>query len=485
MTHSQVFQLCLIAVLPSLVISGFPSTGRAESQPKTTTSTSVYHEDSSHLWNRLQAALFVRLGPDKRVYGQDRLEPLQWRQSKHLFEPVSHTRAIAVLDEFLANDGEKLLAAPLPRALLQRDLWMVFNWLEGTHRDFAEPNLDADAALKAQQQLRHRIVAMIGRLTLSRADIQSLPDNYLAAATSERFSHRFDAKHPDAPYLPDDMFKDDGPWICIGRTDGATAPQHLREENPYTNSVFSTFIRLPRGRAATTKYVRQLIDFDPPLLVQNPDTKDRRAFPFVPNPQLPQFPKGTELALVRRALLIDSSHQVVPWPLTESVQLRIIWDDVPGLTKQVLADATIYSTNGMRQNSAWQAFHEFRLSRTQLLAGVAGGLRAVGTDERDFKTGFNAHMWDEFERPLREQSFRDRSRPFTVKEQCFFCHSMPGVYSFNSFKGDFKNAMQRKDGDQGRPFPLGLLSASDVEAAAIERRERHPNWISLQKLLSE
>lgn len=76
MTHSQVFQLCLIAVLPSLVISGFPSMGRTESQPKTTTSTSVYHKNSSHLWNRLHAALFVRIGPDQQVYGQDRFEPL-------------------------------------------------------------------------------------------------------------------------------------------------------------------------------------------------------------------------------------------------------------------------------------------------------------------------------------------------------------------------------------------------------------------------
>jgi hypothetical protein len=437
------------------------------------------------LWNRLHASLFVRVGPDERVYGQDRFEPLLWAQSKHLLEPVSHDRAVAFMDEFLANDGEKLIEDPLPRALLQRDLWMVFNWLQGTRRDFAEPKLDADAALKAQQQLRHRIVALIRRLTLTPAEIQSLPDNYLAAVTSEPFGRRFDSEHPDEPYLPVDLFKDDGPWLCIGRTDGATAPQHLREENPYTNSAFPTFIRLPAGRAATVSYVKQLFDFDLPLLVQNPNRKDRRAYPFVPNPKLPQFPKGTELVLVRRALLIDSSHHVIASPLTESVQWRIIRDDVPALTKQVLADATIYSTDGMRRNSAWQTFHEVRLSRTQLLAGLAGGLRAVGADERDFKTGFNAHRWDEFERPLRGQSFSDRSRPFTVKEQCFFCHSMPGVYSFNSFKGDFKNAMRRKDGDQGRSFPLGLLSISDVAKAAVKRRERHPNWIALQTLLSE
>jgi hypothetical protein len=486
MLSSQSFRLLIVCFLASeLVICRFTSMGQAASPTKATDSTSVYDEDVSHLWNRVHATLFVRVGPDEIFYGQDRFEPLLWTQSKHLLEPVSHGRAVTVLDEFLANDGEKLINAPLPRALLQRDLWMVFNWLEGTHRDFAEPNFDTEAMLKAQQQLRRRIVAMIGRLTLTHTEIQNLPDNYQTAANSERFARRFDSGHPDQPYLPAELFKDDGPWLCIGRTDGPTAPQHLRDENPYTNSAFVTFIRLPAGRAATVNYVKQLLNFDPPLLVQNPDRKDRRAFPFMPNPRLPQFPKGTELALVRRALLIDSSHRVVASPLTESVQMRIIRDDVPALTKQVLADSTIFSSEGMQRSSAWQTFHEIRLSRTQLLAGIAGGLRAVAADERDFKTGFNAHMWDEFERPLRGQSFRDRSRPFTVKEQCFFCHSMPGVYSFNSFKGDFRNAMRRKDGDQERPFPMGRLSVSNTEEAAIDRRERHPNWIALRKLLSE
>lgn len=53
--------------------------------------------------------------------------------SKHLLEETSNTRAVALLDEFLEKKGEKLVEEPLMRAVIQRDLWPVFNWLEGEH----------------------------------------------------------------------------------------------------------------------------------------------------------------------------------------------------------------------------------------------------------------------------------------------------------------------------------------------------------------
>ena len=59
------------------------------------TSHTLYHADPEHLWNRLHEALFVRVGPDGRVYGQDRLEPLLWAKSKHLLEERSNRQATA------------------------------------------------------------------------------------------------------------------------------------------------------------------------------------------------------------------------------------------------------------------------------------------------------------------------------------------------------------------------------------------------------
>src|SRR5215471_2768407 len=80
---------------------GPTSAGPADPAHKPAPSRSVYHTDPKHLWNRLYEALFVRVGPDGRTYGQDRLEPLLWRQSKHLLEERSNKRAVAHLEEFL------------------------------------------------------------------------------------------------------------------------------------------------------------------------------------------------------------------------------------------------------------------------------------------------------------------------------------------------------------------------------------------------
>ena len=447
---------------------------------------SLYHADREHLWNRLHEALFIRVGPDGRAYGQDRLEPLLWPHSKHLLEERTHRRAIAVLEEFLENDGEKLIEDPLKRALLQWDLWLAYNWIDGDHSDFAEPQLTPDAALTAQQRLHPLLAAAIGRLALSAQEIRDLPDNYAAAVASGHFARRFNPERPDQPYLPPELFAADGPWLCLGRSDSLTAPQHLREDgsNRFTNSVFLVFLRLPAGRAATADYLQQLRRFDQPLLVHNPEDSHRASHPFVPNLELPQFPKGTEIALVRRALLIDSSQRIAAAPLTESVQLRVLHGDVPASTPEVLNDAFRSSAASRERIGLWQSFHEVRLSRALLFAERAGGLRAVGSDERDFKTGFNAHPWDEFERPLRaDQAFPTRNQQVGIIENCFACHGLPGVYSFNSLQ-DFRSGITR-DGDKLRPFPLAEMSVSQVSDAAVKWKEGQPNWTSLRRLLAK
>jgi hypothetical protein len=147
----------------------------------------VYHPDPAHLWNRLHEALLVRRGPDGKTYGQDRLEPLLWPESKHLLVGVAHKTALAVLEEFLKTNGERLIDDPLKRAVLQRDLWLVFNWLEGSHDDLGEPRPDPLALRAAKEKLRRPLAAVIGRLALTRDEIRKLPDNY-AARVSEDIS---------------------------------------------------------------------------------------------------------------------------------------------------------------------------------------------------------------------------------------------------------------------------------------------------------
>jgi hypothetical protein len=397
-----------------------------------------------------------------------------------LLEEGSHKRALAVLKEFLDSDGERLIEDPLKRALLQRDLWLVFNWLERPHSSFAEPRLKAEEAQAAEEQLRQPLAAVIDRLVLSRKQIQELPNNYAAAVASGKFARAFDQDHPGKPYLPADLFKPDGPWVCVGRTDGRTAPQHLRDDNnAFTNSVFLVFLRLPNGRAATADYLKRVVSFDQPLLLRNPQKGARRR--FISNPKLPQFPQGTELALVRRVLLIDSSHCVVASPLTESIQLRIMRRKIPDATQQLLDDAFSGASARNARVASWQSFQEFQLSRMQLFSEQAGGLRAVRSHERDFKTGFRAHAFDRFESPLRpDQSFRDVSR-ITILANCFACHSLPGIYSFNSLQ-DFRSGIIR-DGDKLRPFPLAEMPVSVATHATVKWKENSPYWIALRTLL--
>ena len=404
------------------VACGFVSVRATNSVADETSSPSraLYHVDPEHLWNRLHESLFVREGPDGRTYGRDRLEPLLWSKSKHLLEEMSHKRAMAALNEFLRNNGETLIDDPLKRAVLQRDLWMVFNWLDGTHWDFAEPKLTPNEAADANARMRGPLAGVIGRLALSPHEIRDLPDNYAAAVVSGQFAKGFDSKKHDQAYLPPDLFATDGPWACVGRTDGRTAPQHLREENPFSNSVFLVFVRLPAGRAAVAEFLKER----------------------------PAFPKGTELALVRRAMLIDTSYRVVPSNMTESVQIRVI-----------------------RDTRAAEVQSEFRLSHMQLFAGRAGGLRPSANDDKAFKTGFLAHTWDEFEYRSSFRAFPESGLQPMLR--CSVCHIAPRA-EFQSSGGSSRTPAQ---------FPLSEMPISDVAAAAIKWREAQPNGISLRRLL--
>lgn len=403
------YQSCLVVVIFCGMVT--IHAGAADETPSP--SRAIYHADPEHLWNRLHEALFVR-----GRFGHDRLEPLLWTSSKHLLEERSHMRAMAVLEEFLKSNGEKLIDDPLKRAVLQRDLWLVFNWLELGDFDFAEPRLSQKEAGAARERLRGPLAELIGRLALTPQQISELPDNYSAAVASKQFAN-----------LPPDLFATDGPWVSVGRTDRHTAPQHLRGENPFSNSVFLVFMRLPlenaglgeaglRARTAVGDYL-----------------KNRPALPI-----------GTELALVRRAMLIDTSHRVVPSNLTESVQLRVI-----------------------RASREIDASFEFRLSRSQLFADRAGGLRASGQDDRDFKTGFLSHTWDELEYSASQG--RLPSNQMQPMLNCSVCHAA----RFPDFLSG---------GSKQLPNPLAVIPVSDVAESVIKFRTAN-NWIVLKQLLAK
>jgi hypothetical protein len=439
----------------------------------------VYHADPNHLWNRLHEALFVRVDGSGQEYGRDRFEPLLWRGSRHLLGGDSHRRLLSVLAEF-NRSGAADIQDPLERAMLQRDLWLVFSWLEYSHDDFYGFPGSKATWRAGQESLRQPLARAIASLAMTPRQLASLPDNYAAAVASHAFAERLDPRQPGRPYLPPDLFAADGPWICLGRGDDLIAPAHVLADNPFTTSAFLVFIKLPGGRTATRAYVERLRAFTAPVIRVHA-ASSQQPFPDY-NPDLPQFPAGTEVALVRRALLVSSTFEIVASPLTESVQVRV-YREVPAWTP----DMPLRAFNENTVSRPWQSFYEYTVSRRPLFAGDAGGLHAATADDRFFLTGPSTHGSDPFdERPDGQPFIGPRSRGSAASsgqplasDWCVSCHALPGAYSVNTITQAFSGESRR---------PLTRLSDSPVAAvvaSAVAWKQKRADWILLQRLLRQ
>ena len=201
-----------------------------------------YAADVRHPWNVVHETLVVRQAAARR-YGDNELDPLVWMDSEHLLVGGSHQRALRVLDEFLAADHQRLIEDPLKRAVLQHDLWGLFDWL-------ADP--ECVAFPKQKRKLRRRIAQVIRRIALPMEDIQQLPDNYAALLASE-FS-QFGRK-PDS--TPIDLFDKDGSAVLYVRKHETHSP-HVDYEKQRIAHVFKT---LKITDANLDEYFDFIIDF--------------------------------------------------------------------------------------------------------------------------------------------------------------------------------------------------------------------------------
>jgi hypothetical protein len=261
-----------------------------EQQPTESSEVTLYDPNPNHLWNRLQQALHVRLtdlgNPDKeqallpgdQSYHALELDAFLWpNRSTYLRFGEPHKTALAVLDEFLARDGEKLVREPTKRAFLQRDLWAVFDWTRSWHTDVPGRNL------------RTRLAKVIQRLALSPEEIKALPDNFAAVAATKKVAG-----------FPADLWDPQGPWVLLGddnkNTNGARTITPVHESFFGGRSAFLVFVQAGESRDQTIKFVQQLSD-------------DCKSSP-------------TQVALVRRMLLIDKEGRIRLTPITETVQMR-------------------------------------------------------------------------------------------------------------------------------------------------------------------
>jgi len=220
------------------------------SAAETTPPNTVYDADAKHLWNRLDQTLFQRTAADGKKYGLDDLDILYWASTTNLLSGASYRHATAVLDEFINTHGEKLISDPVKRALLQRDLWQLFDWTtfhierpNRAHRSFSKNFPDET------HELQWRLAVALRRVALTSNEIAALPDNYAPA----------DAKR--LPDLPHHLFDTNGDWVNLGISsyNSDVAPTHSR--NFGSRSGFSIFLRVPENRQAAISYLDSLRNF--------------------------------------------------------------------------------------------------------------------------------------------------------------------------------------------------------------------------------
>jgi hypothetical protein len=391
---------------------------------------SLYHADPKHPWNRLHAILFLRTDVEGRHHGDDEIDPLIWPGSYYLFEQPRYGQALAVLDEFLANEGGLQGISPLAGAMLQNDLWALFDQLA---EPFADTWWPRGSDFEPQRQaLRRRIAAAIRRLALTESEISALTDNYAQAVAAGLLPGKYNPAQPHAPFLPPDLFDSTSPWVCLLVDNGSqpTAPAHTQSFSG--RSTFLVFLNLPAGREATVAYLQGLSTFperwvlanhDEPLRVGEVVTAGTR---LRVNPNLPQFPPGTQVALARRMMTIDELGRMVATPITESLQLRV-YLEVPEARS---TETSPPSESSPERFSQQQSVHEIVLRPSRLLRGEHG-LTPLGLNDRSF-IQFNAHPFDPF------QAFPQQApRRSVVLESCRACHSAAGSLSVQTVVREF------------------------------------------------
>lgn len=383
-------RLYLTAAATCLVVLGFLSADSAPSKDKEArnkAAETLFDPDPNHPWNRLHEFFYVRSLAKGGVYayrGPDAPLVLDVGHSTFLLAGDSHEKALRLLDDFLKTKDDERIRDPLRRALLQRDLWYVFDRVVEQFRYLYSADI-AEGKRPQRRAVQKRLAQLMRRLEQSAARLQALPDNYVLTVKSGTFPTKFDQQYPKRPYLPADLRLDDkSDWVAIrSRSTELAAPAHA--EFVRGKSIFLSLLRLPGGRKETLDYIAKL-------------PKERIA-------GFTDLPPGSQVALVRRMLLPDDKGGLQATPVTESVQLRF------------------FPTSGE------PSVFEYTLDRDDLLSG-RGGLHAMTPDEIDY---FGFGDFGEHGEPLHLLE-GEKLAPRHLLLSCLGCHGLPHnrLFSLNT-----------------------------------------------------
>lgn len=363
-----------------------------------------YDRDPQHLWNQLHRAIFVRSDVNNTEVGHDAVDPLLYGESEFCRTGESRKELMRVLKELISDDGAHRPDDVLKRAILQRDLWVVFDW---AYRGNPYKIDSRDTELMGP------VAKIMRQAALSSEKIATLPDTYAQAVAAKEFPTKYDPEKPFQAFLPDDLLSPNSPWVAMRNGDSFAARTHVIDFQG--RCAFDVFLNLPGGRQATLDYLAALREWSDPLVTMPPSPRENRTL-MVLNPKLPPVPKGTQLAIIRRSLLIDREGTIRSTPLVDSIQIRVI--------RQAAR-----AEDDTKKRMVEQDSFEFVRSRNKLFAHESGGLRAVAFDEKEAPSPlFRAHLFDPFE------FSRDRRRsPLEVRmTSCMGCHPGTPIESFQT-----------------------------------------------------
>jgi hypothetical protein len=341
-------------------------------EAKSLQSESIYDPDPNHLWNRLFVTFYrqkiVRYADRDRKktvaswVGPDVLDAPLGDHPRFLLDDEPFARCDAVLDEFLSQHGAERIRDPLKRAVLQRDLWAVFDVLALTNHTLRiEGSIGSWRTNTTASQEKHRsilqgkLAQVIRSLALSPMELKSLPDTYAAAILSGAFSKKLE-RDGDNP-LADDLFATNTPWFEV-------QPEHLLTHTLMVDgrSLFRVFVKAPAGFTNVLEdHVRNLEEWRRQhqawaTVWRTNHARAEKMEPQRPSGELP----GTQLLLLREMICLDENLQMTPTHIVESVQFRTTYKK--GLQEHLVA-------------------REAELNRKLLFQGKQGGLKTIAAGE--------------------------------------------------------------------------------------------------------
>lgn len=408
---------CLVLVLSVNVVS---LTARVAPD----TDIRLYGSDPDGAFNQLHSTLYLRKGLEGEVFGADQLDPLLWTRSQFLLEPQSNGLAITALTRALDSVDELERLSLLQRAILQRDLWSIFDSV--ATRTQVPRSLD-------EQRLLQLLATLIKQVSLSEVQLATLRIELEARLMNE-------------PSLKEIL----ATWVPLKSKAefpiGATHASFFGGR-----STFLVFMKAPNGAGSISSYLEKLNAFPSPLL--DPQFPGDNFPPL--NPGIPQFEEGTEFALVRLANLITREGNIEASALVEQFQTM--------------------KFSKLKETGEAQEFKKSILSRVLLFFTDSLGLRSLGPKDQDFPQ-FLSHGFDPFE----QERYWKRE---VVLKSCKECHTsfgdrkLVGIQGVQSFARDFRGTLQTP-----RVNPLEIGSPSIQFDLTRKWKIQTETWATLKKL---